>query len=365
MRPPSSESFVRSAQEGFRHQQKLLSMRTPSLLFASLAVLFLSSQVQATILTVHNDPLYSAQYSTLSAAYTAASPFDTLLVHGSATSYGSLAMSKPLTIIGPGHDPTVGPRAAISVLQLFNGSDSTTMEGLTVNQLIINSTHCAVRSCLIPIYTTIQSGGDDALITGCVFSEAYLDVDQNAANVEVRNCFFSESGTATQFRTGSATTLVHHCAFVRSSTSTSTGNRVFAASSYFPVFADNVFYTATIASFNPNDCPNFSFQSNLSYSTEGAVISMGPNNLDNVAPTWSVGGYPTFNYGYDYTMLSGTPSTGASDGGQVGVMGGPYPLKNNGLPSLIPRVISTQLETPYVPVGGTIDVNFQAVQGQP
>lgn len=331
-----------------------------------LTALLLGSAAQATILTVHNDPLYNAQYSSAGAAITAASPFDTLLVHGSATTYGSITVNKPLTMIGPGHDPAVTQRATFSNINIT--SDSVTLEGLTWSTLSMNHSEVRMLRNRITGYTILNGSSAEVLIAGNVFEGAYLNVSTAAANVEVRNNYFSETSTGGGgiFRDGSATTLVHWNVFARSSTSTSTSNVIFTPSSAFTVLADNVFITATVACFNLADCPNYSFQNNLSYSDAGTLPSMGPNNLDNTPPTWDLGGdYPTFSYTHDHNMLSGAPLTGASDGGQVGVMGGPNPFVSNGLPSLIPRVTSTQLETPYVPVGGSIDVNFQAEQGQP
>ena len=342
-------------------------MSNPHTITSALVILFFTTTAHATILTVHNDPLYNAQYSTINAAITAASAGDTLLVHGSPVSYGNFTLTKSLAIIGPGHDPAKGPSASFTLVTLNAGSNGSQMEGLAINQLTVNAPDVIVRGIRNTVYFTTNSSADGLLVSGCLIVDSYIDIDPGAQNVEVRNCYFSNSSqNSSQFRSGSATTLVHSCVFERSSTSTSTSNRIFYASTSFPVFADNVFITATVAAFNPDVCPNYSFQNNLSYSTAGAVVSMGPNNLDNVAPTWNLAsGLTAFNYGDDYNMLSGVPLTGASDGGQVGVMGGTTPLDKAGRPKNVPLVTSTTLLTPYVPVNGTIDVNFQAEQGQP
>ncbi|MCB0809580.1 MAG: hypothetical protein KDB96_09905 [Flavobacteriales bacterium] len=333
---------------------------------SSLPLLAIAIPAQATIHTVHNDPLYNAQYSSVDAAISAASPFDTLLIHGSGVSYGNITLNKSLTLIGPGHDPALNERASLNFLTIATGSDSSVVEGLNLGGTTCNSYGVRFDRNRFTSYLSLYSTADSVTVRGNVFMGSYVNVDPGAENVLVSNNYFSEASTGRQFYDGSATTLVLNNVFVRSSTSTSSGNLVFDATSSFTVFANNVFITATVDSFNPDDCPNFSFQNNLSHSDAGTLVGMGPNNLDNTAPTWDLGGdYPEFSYDHDYTMLSGTPATGASDGGQVGVMGGTYPFLNSGLPSLIPRVVGTQLETPYVPVGGSIDVNFQAEQGHP
>ncbi len=341
-------------------------MKTLRPFLAMIFFALLATGIQATIHTVHNDPLYSAQYSTIAAAITAASATDTILVHGSPVGYPNVTLTKQLTIIGPGHDPANGPAASFSYWSLNAGSEGSHLEGIQFTYMYVAVPDIELKGCKSIQFVTIYSGGDNTLITGCVFVGSNLSIDAGAENVEIRNTYFSETGNANSISALNSTSLIHNNVFVHSSTSTSSANIIFGASNAFAVFVDNVFYTATVACFNPAVGPNFIFQNNLSYSTAGALVSMGPNNLDNVAPTWDLGGdYPTFNYAHDYNMLSGSPLTGASDGGQVGVHGGPYPFTNHGLPRNIPRVTDTNILTPYVPVDGTIDVNFQAVQGQP
>jgi hypothetical protein len=329
-------------------------------------MLLLTSAASATILTVHNDPLYNAQYNSIGSAIAAASAGDTLLVHGSPVSYGSFTLSIPLAIIGHGHDPVVGPAPYFSSVTINAEAAGCLIEGISFAYIYQNAPDAIIRGCKFGTFLDIYGTATGNLISGCVFINCYIDVDGAAADLEIRNCYFSHSSAGNNFQGGSATTLVHHNVFVRTYSSTSTSNRMFQASGAFPVFADNVFYTEVVAAFNPQDCPNYSFQSNLSYCTAGTLGSLGPNNMDNVAPTWNLtSGSPMFDYGDDHNMLSGTPLTGASDGGQVGVMGGITPLDKAGRPKNIPLVTSTELLTPYVPVNGTIDVNFQAEQGQP
>lgn len=328
--------------------------------------LVLAGNAGATILTVHNDPLYNAQYADISSAIAAANPGDTLLLHGSPVSYGSFSLNIPLAIIGHGHDPAEGPVTTCVNVTINAGAAGSLIEGLYANIIFLGAPNVIVRGCKVSGYINLQAGANGSLVAGCVFLDAQIDISGSAGNVEVQNCYFSRSTSGKSFLGGSGTTLVYRCVFVNTSTSTSTYNRIFDGSSSFPVFADNVFYTELVEAFNPEDCPNYSFQSNLSYCPAGTLGSLGPNNLDNVAPTWNLAsGSPLFNYGDDYNMLSGAPLTGASDGGQVGVMGGTTPLAKAGLPKNIPRVTVTGLLTPYVPVNGTIDVEFQAEQGQP
>ena len=68
-----------------------------------LPLLSLSSWVSAATLTVDNNPGSVAMYTGIAAAYEDAEIGDTILVAGSATSYGTLNVYKKLNWVGPGY----------------------------------------------------------------------------------------------------------------------------------------------------------------------------------------------------------------------------------------------------------------------
>jgi hypothetical protein len=65
----------------------------------------LAYTINATVITVSNNPSNPGQYNDLQTAVDAASANDTLYVHGSGNNYGDVTVAKPLTIIGAGGLP--------------------------------------------------------------------------------------------------------------------------------------------------------------------------------------------------------------------------------------------------------------------
>jgi hypothetical protein len=80
-------------------------MKLRSLLAVALLGFGLSSSLfaQSRVLTVDNNPGKIAMFNNIADAYEAAQPGDTLLLAGSATHYGGIAVKKRLNIVGPGY----------------------------------------------------------------------------------------------------------------------------------------------------------------------------------------------------------------------------------------------------------------------
>ena len=94
-------------------------------------------QVTATVRTVNNStslPVNPGQYTTISAAITAASAGDTILVTGNVASYGeNLNISKKLTLIGTGYDPQYQPSTVLNGYVQFNtGSNGSAIMGFDI-----------------------------------------------------------------------------------------------------------------------------------------------------------------------------------------------------------------------------------------
>ncbi len=95
--------------------------------------------LNATVYRVNNRANVDADFTTLASAYAAAVSGDTLYLEGSATNYGSLTLSKQLTIIGSGYwlsenDSTQAYKEStkMSGLTFSNGSQGSVVEGLEV-----------------------------------------------------------------------------------------------------------------------------------------------------------------------------------------------------------------------------------------
>ena len=111
-----------------------------------MAILLTTLQGYAKILTVSNNTAISAQYTTLSAAFTAANSGDTVYIHGSNTAYGDITLNKRLVVIGPGYTPT-NPTALPATIGTFtldtlngvSGTSGTYITGLVMGTLNVSS----------------------------------------------------------------------------------------------------------------------------------------------------------------------------------------------------------------------------------
>lgn len=338
-------------------------MKTKNLLLA-FAALLAATTINAAILTVDNNPTNNAQYSTFAAAFAAANDFDTLLIQPSATNYGSVSISKPLTLIGRGHNQAAGLATVFS--QVTIQTSNVTIEGiLMTSQLGLgsNNSNLVVRNCRIASLGTVNTASN-VLFSGNVITTD-ISISSGASDILFLNNYFSYASTSSFLVVQSETVVFSNNIFYKNSTSASAANRFFAGNSTGGQYVNNIFYSETAAAMNPEVCLACSFQSNLTFSPAGTLETLPNSTLNNVAPTWNLNGdpNPNFSYSHNYNMLSGAPATGANDGGQVGVHGGGFNFQMNGFPPNIPRVTSTNIATPVVFPNGVVEVEFEAEAG--
>jgi hypothetical protein len=98
---------------------------------------FISASVQAKIWRVNNNVGIAADFNTIQAAHNGAESGDTIYVEGSNTSYGSLASTKQLYIVGPGYFLDAVPNTQVGQLTakvgdftLNNGAAGTVIMGI-------------------------------------------------------------------------------------------------------------------------------------------------------------------------------------------------------------------------------------------
>ena len=89
-----------------------------------------------TVHTVDNRPQSGAQFTNVAAAISAASPGDIIYIQPSSSDYGSFTITKPLTIIGGGHnlDNFGGIRSTVANITLA-GSGSPDVSGTKITGL--------------------------------------------------------------------------------------------------------------------------------------------------------------------------------------------------------------------------------------
>lgn len=361
---------------------------------------------QATIITVSNNGNSPGQYTDLQDAIDAASPNDTLYVHGSPTSYGDITIDKPLTLIGNGWKPDkqfLWPTEIDNILltDYDHPTDSTIASGtvlmgfLVDDEITVNGTDypdawdvegVAIIRCYVNgVSIGTSDGPTDARnwllqhsvigqITGTSGSISN-PVDQRQAvgtDFIVNNCIFF----STLSRLISST--FSNCLFT-----SNTGGSVMSSGTYY-FSLNNIINNCIFNNYQINSNGGGSMQyvdgvqlenciftssANLDLSNPVYGVNTSATNvLENTDPLFVLDQDGLYDDGDDYHLQAGSPAINAgSDGTDIGITGGtnPWPsttgvpFQNSPLPSM-PQIIEMNLVTPFVPSNGTIDVQLNA-----
>ncbi len=369
-----------------------------------LSVVFLTTamNMMATVWTVSNDPNRPAQYTALQAAVDAASPNDTLLVTGSGTSYyPGATIVKPLVIFGEG----IESGGAFPMTDLYNinlgrfnsslSASGTRIYGCKINSLSVNSTFSGS--------STSQQTIGNLIFERCFINYAYMTANWNMSNVTFRNCLFKDYGGTNLNFSGYNVTgwesysdpvlgpftniIVTNCVFNGGYSGLSGGgyldfngnlvvrNCLFLNNSYYSlanvkeaVFENNIWYKAEIKEASQNNVTNCTFNNNLSYlcnvNTLPASGNIGSGNIVNQNPLFNT--YPAlggdFAWTQNYALLSGSPALGTgTNGTDIGINSGNAPVTQLYKYAKIPAVTALTIPVSSVPVGGTLQINIQAI----
>ena len=130
------------------------------------------------------------------------------------------------------------------------------------------------------------------------------------------------------------------------------------------VLENNIFYRA-----EPTGLVNSTFNNNLTYLCNNNDLPYGSNvgsgNLVNVDP--NLANYPALggvahSWDWDYSLQAGSPAIGTgTNGSDIGINSGNSPVANLYTYAKIPAVTSLDIPVSSVPVGGTLQINIQAV----
>ncbi|NUO00009.1 MAG: hypothetical protein HUU01_05270 [Saprospiraceae bacterium] len=166
----------------------------------------LKNTVQATILTVSNDPsLYTAQYSSISTAIGAASAGDTLYIHPTGIIYQGFNLTKRLTLVGIGHRSIrsgLGSLIAnLNYMNVYTGSSGSSLIGLQIgyaNFLDNGLTNLLFSRCRFLDLNSIYFNNydSDCVFEGCVFNGFVRDIDDPGASILFINNVFNSNSSS-------------------------------------------------------------------------------------------------------------------------------------------------------------------------
>lgn len=292
---------------------------------------------------VNNRTGVDADFTNINDANAAASPGDVIYVEASLTPYPSAAITKQLTLVGPGYFLTVNPTtqaypvsATLTSITFSLGSDNSVINGFTINTIYLYSNNVMVKRNYITTggFTPVQLVADG--ISGTIIEENYIhqlsasvngnyraiQLANNADNTVIRNNIIRKyDNTVDRWliygpTSATNTLLVNNVMFGKFELYNATiTNNILGVGTYTndPLYPSSVFNNIANATQFGNTNGN---QENVLMST---VLEMS-GSIDNDAY---------------YQLASGSPAIGAGLAGEdCGAFGGLYPYKLSGLPDI-------------------------------
>ncbi|MFK7953340.1 MAG: hypothetical protein AB8B73_10885 [Ekhidna sp.] len=357
--------------------------------------------VSATTFTVDNNAGSTAQYTNLQTAIDAAQPGDTLLVAGSATSYGNVTVRKKLILIGAGY---AGLQSSISNLTFLNltaasGSSDSFVSGFSINGIRFGTSYTGQtgRASLSGLIversnlTTINFDNTQDDYSNFIFRNNILNGttnfnSNNSLEATYSNMLFSNNiHNAGVFFSGVNVSISNGQEFISSLQNVSgvaIRNGIFIGSSS-AAFSDmrgatvenNIFYSRNLiseADYASFDSLQYSlnFNNNITYLTSqdltlNSWYAVGADNqmADPLFESFPVDG-AAFSVDHNYRLKAGSPGVGAGVNGEdLGIYGGTYPWPGDlALYPKGPRMTELKpVGSPSVPAGSTLEVQFKSV----
>lgn len=164
-----------------------------------LAVAAMCGAAQATILRVNNTTGSGAPYTTLNNALDAANDGDTIMVDGSATTYGNIEITKKLVIMGPGYWRTQNgittegtSPATIGTVSLSSAAKGTVLRGLWFTGTItVTTENVVINRCYLGNGVLLKETADCCILHSN-FINKYVQGEAKtyATNTQLTNNIF-------------------------------------------------------------------------------------------------------------------------------------------------------------------------------
>jgi len=347
-----------------------------------LAIAFIGTiQLSAQVRTVSNSTNSPGQYYTLQEAINAANSGDTLYVHGSAASYGSVTVNKRLTIIGAGFNPqsqfglsTIIGNITLDTVHPTHSSLGSIFIGLQISSILKKTTdfvqidNITFDRCRFTANAVTSICGNSYVFRNCIFSwsaqNGYVDCG-NYSNLLFTNCIFNF-----------ATSTAHQGVSVLQNSNKSSvviNNNIFtgfhAGNSFSSVsnaqITNNIFFGKS-----PLGASSSSFLNNLTWGNNPDLPYGNNSGQDNIIfqdPMFVSVPVSTFSFSFshDFDLQAGSPAKNAgTDGTDLGVFGGTYPmLRNNNQisgESRLPQIYFMSISNSVIDQNTPINVTVKA-----
>ncbi|MBW6513210.1 MAG: hypothetical protein K0B87_00420 [Candidatus Syntrophosphaera sp.] len=304
-------------------------------------LLIAAGALAGTVHIVNNTPDTDPDFTTLSAAYTAAAPGDTLYICGSLTSYGDLNLQKQLTLIGAGYFLTENPftqanphSSKLNTLQFSSGSAGSLASGLQANRMYVNASNITLKRNFVNMTSYddaiyINTGASNVAVVqnyvsraGVSYTTRCLNAVGNNYSLYIANNFFVVDGSANlNLATTSFATIEHNVFHAVGGN----GN----VTIYNSIFQNNIMRSGNFTANATNTVLN-----NIGNATQFGTANGNQSNVD-MATVFTLSGSTDGMY----MLLPGSPAIGAGVGGaDCGMYGGPAPYVLSGMPEGIPSI---------------------------
>ncbi|MCF6296135.1 MAG: hypothetical protein L3J25_10670 [Flavobacteriaceae bacterium] len=343
---------------------------TKTFLIALLLIFAAQFTVAQTVHTVDNRSESGAMYTSVNAAITAAVVGDTIYIHPSPTSYGSVTVNKTLTLIGLGHNPanTNGLRAVLSAITFSNSCFNSVIKGLETHNIAVTgqvpTNADGVKIINNKITGSIQNSGGANLSVDWVIEGNYFTSTSFAIYPSEANWFISNNWMRGGFsRLGNTSVIINNIIV----SSAASGNPIIFDRCNSPIVANNIFLFTQAATGVGLSSSTINFQNCMTYNYTGIVLDpLGDGtggNFDETNPLFTnvPANTVTDFYNNDYSLTAGSPGAGAgTDGTDLGIYGRLFDFDPNGRPDLMPYPTLINITNTVIAPGQSLNVDFSA-----
>lgn len=340
--------------------------------FLTLIFSLIIVQCYSAIFNVSNLPGNPFPYSNVDNAIAAASPGDTIYVHGSNIVYNDFTINKSMVIIGAGALPQTefGFKSRFNRITLTSNTSNVKIMGISIVEYHLD------------FYNI--SNVHDILITGNYFENSSygnlrFDYLNNSSNIRVFNNVFDGGGLNKISFVGNTNcsnisidhniingciqnlnilnTLVQNNIFYNPQ-----GGNAFSGSNSLMVLSNNIFFGADPKINNTSSIYNF----NLSYASSATLTAMGGTNFDNVNPNFvNVPVNGNFTFTHNFNLQAGSPCIAAGgDGLDIGYYGGLEAVSPLGEPYNVPVIRMMNIQNTAVPQNGNVNVKVRSTKSR-
>lgn len=336
-------------------------------LLFSLVIAATAITANATVRTVNNGTVGAGQFTSVQLAVDASAVGDTIYVHGSQTSYGNVTLNKRLVLIGAGHNVTgtqFNFKTQLGQILLSQGNSTTLPTGSTIKGIEFISVGGAGGSLSvnnITIERNYHTGGGGAIMiigTGWILRNNFISSVSinNFRNTIISNNVFSDYITSSN----QPSVIITNNIFL---------NGAYISSVSYATITNNIFINPAYANFNGSQ--NTWNKNIMIYSDSANYKTFPPANNTGVGNLNTVDEQFTETIPLDISLQKATAqdwillatSIGykyGTDGTDVGIYGGSYPMPNmTGAPN-IPQVTSMDLQNSVIPQNGTLSIELKA-----